>query len=167
MKPNSHLQEAYFASGCFWGTQYHFDKIHGVVSTEVGYMGGSVKNPSYPEVKTGTTGHVETVKVVYDPEKVTYEQLVRLYYETHDFEQEGGHGPDIGPQYRSVIFYVNDEQRTVAENYKQILTEQGYKVATALEPASTFWREQEEYHHHYYDKNGHTPYCHIYRKIFD
>lgn len=104
---------------------------------------------------------------MYDPEKVTYEQLVRLYYETHDFEQEGGQGPDIGPQYRSVIFYVNDEQKTVAENYKQILTGQGYKVATALEPASTFWREQEEYHHNYYDKNGNTPYCHIYRKIFD
>ncbi len=159
-------QTAYFASGCFWGTQYHFNKAHGVISTEVGYMGGEIENPSYPEVKTGTTGHVETVKVVFDPQETTYEQLVRLYYETHDFSQEGGQGPDIGSQYRSVIFYLNEEQKIIAENYIRILKKMGHKVATALEPATTFWREQEEYHHQYYEKNGDSPYCHIYRKLF-
>ena len=86
---NFHKETAYFASGCFWGTQYHLEKVKGVDSTHVGYMGGTIDNPSYPEVKTGTTGHVETVEVIFDPSQTSFEQLVRLYFETHDFTQVG------------------------------------------------------------------------------
>jgi peptide methionine sulfoxide reductase msrA/msrB len=156
---------AYFASGCFWGTQYYLMKAPGVISTTVGYMGGHTKNPTYQEVCTGQTGHVETTEVVFDPKKTSYEDLVKLYYETHDFTQVGGQGPDIGEQYRSVIFYANEEQRLIAEKYVKILTEKGYKVATILRPAPEFWKA-EDYHQEYYEKKHGTPYCHIYRKLF-
>ncbi len=159
------IQKAYLASGCFWGTQYHLNKMFGVSATYVGYMGGNLDNPSYPQVKTGTTGHVETVEVLFDTEEVSYEQILKLYFETHDFTQIGGQGPDIGSQYRSVIFYSNEEQKVTAEKLIELLTRMGNKVATSLEPASTFWKA-EDYHQHYYDKNGDSPYCHIYKKIF-
>ncbi|MCC8199842.1 MAG: peptide-methionine (S)-S-oxide reductase MsrA [Tannerellaceae bacterium] len=165
MEQNPATQTAYLASGCFWGTQYHLNKIEGVLSTSVGYMGGETQHPTYPEVKTGTTRHVETVEVVFDPAITNFEDILKLYYETHDFTQVGGQGPDIGTQYRSVVFYVNEEQKQLTEKHIGLLTEKGYPVATALEPASTFWIG-EEYHQHYYDKKGETPYCHIYRKIF-
>ncbi len=158
-------ETAYLASGCFWGTQYYLEKIDGVEKTFVGYMGGDLESPTYPEVKTGKTGHVETVKVVYDPTKTSYESILRLYFEIHDFTQTDGQGPDIGSQYRSVIFYCNDTQKKIAEKCIGILTEKGYKVATELRPSSTFWLG-EDYHQHYYDKNGETPYCHIYKKKF-
>ncbi len=160
-------EAAYFASGCFWGTEYHFMKAAGVRATTVGYMGGHVQNPSYREVCTGTTGHVETTEVLFDTTKTSYKEMLKLYFETHDFTQVGGQGPDIGDQYRSVIFYVNDEQKALAEKYIQILTDKGYKVATELQPAEKheFW-DAEDYHQEYYDKKNVTPYCHIYRKIF-
>ncbi|MDH6533440.1 peptide-methionine (S)-S-oxide reductase [Parabacteroides sp. 52] len=158
-------ETAYFASGCFWGVQYHFNKIEGVEATYVGYMGGQLENPSYEAVKTGTTGHVETLQVVYDPSRVSYAHLLRLYFETHDFTQVGGQGPDIGSQYRSVLFYAHEEQKREAEDVMRILTAKGYQVATVLEPKSDFWIA-EDYHQHYYQKNGDTPYCHIYKKIF-
>lgn len=161
----NNAETAYFASGCFWGTQYHFSKAPGVIETFVGYMGGSIENPSYQQVKTGETGHVETVMVLYNPDKISYLQLARLYFETHDFTQIGGQGPDIGSQYRSVIFYCNDEQQMLAEDTIETLNIMGYEVATALEPANVFWIA-EDYHQNYYDKSGETPYCHIYRKIF-
>ncbi|MDH6343430.1 methionine-S-sulfoxide reductase [Parabacteroides sp. PFB2-12] len=156
---------AYFASGCFWGTQYHFDKHPGVIETYVGFMGGKKENPTYEEVKTGETGHVETVMVVYDPTQTSYRLLSKLFYETHDFTQIGGQGSDIGTQYRSVAFYDNDHQQMVAEEVMEVLTNMGYPVATSIEPASVFWIA-ENYHQKYYDKSGGTPYCHIYRKIF-
>lgn len=161
------LQTAYFASGCFWGTEYYFMKANGVTSTTVGYMGGHTENPTYREVCNGNTGHIETVEVVFDTSKTSYEELVKLYYETHDFTQIGGQGPDIGEQYQSVIFYTDDLQKSLAEKYIEILTTKGFKVATKLIPAKNnqFW-EAEEYHQEYYDKKNGTPYCHIYRKIF-
>ena len=166
MKAGEKNQEtAFFASGCFWGTQYYLMKAPGVISTTVGYMGGHTKNPTYQEVCTGQTGHVETTEVVFDNTKTSYEDLVKLYYETHDFTQVGGQGPDIGDQYRSVIFYSNDEQKQIAEKYINILTAKGYKVATILRPAPEFWKA-EDYHQAYYEKKHGTPYCHIYRKIF-
>lgn len=166
MKAGEKNQEtAYFASGCFWGTQYYLMKAPGIISTTVGYMGGHTKNPTYKEVCTGETGHVETTEVVYDTTKTSYEELVKLYYETHDFTQVGGQGPDIGDQYRSVIFYANEDQKHIAEKYIGILTTKGYKVATLLRPAPEFWKA-EEYHQEYYEKKHGTPYCHIYRKIF-
>lgn len=158
-------ETAYFASGCFWGTQHHLHKVPGVIDTYVGFMGGALENPSYEQVKTGETGHVETVMVLYDPTKTTFHQLARLYFETHDFTQIGGQGPDIGSQYRSVVYYCNDDQRICMGELINTLSLKGFMVATSLEPASVFWFA-EDYHQHYYQKTGGTPYCHIYRKIF-
>lgn len=156
---------AYFASGCFWGTEYHFMKAKGVTETTVGYMGGFTQSPTYREVCSGTTGHIETTEIVYNPAQTSFEELLKLYYETHNFEQVGGQGPDIGEQYQSVIFYVNDEQKALAEKYKKILRDKGYSPATQLRPAPEFWAA-EDYHQEYYSKKNGTPYCHIYRKIF-
>ncbi len=159
------MDTAYFASGCFWGTEYHFMKAKGVKETTVGYMGGFTSNPTYKEVCTGRTGHVETTQVVFDSNITSYEDLLKLYYETHDFEQVGGQGPDIGDQYQSVIFYINEDQKKLAEKYIKILQDKGYAPATELRPAPEFW-PAEDYHQEYYSKKNGTPYCHIYRKIF-
>lgn len=159
------MEKAYFASGCFWGTEYHFKKKEGVIKTTVGYMGGHTENPTYREVCSGNTGHVETTEVDFDPTLTSFEDLLKLYYETHNFEQVGGQGPDIGSQYQSVIFYVNDAQKQMVEKYIKILKDKGYKPATLLKPAPKFWAA-EDYHQEYYDKKNGTPYCHIYRKIF-
>lgn len=159
------METAYFASGCFWGTEYYFLRAEGVVSTTVGFMGGHVDKPTYKEVYTDTTGHAEVVKVEFDNTRTSYENLVRLFFETHDFTQVDGQGPDIGTRYRSVLFVTNDAQEVVAHKQIDILTRKGYEVATKIEVASTFY-PAEEYHQQYYDKNNDTPYCHIYRKIF-
>lgn len=165
IKMEKKLSKAWFASGCFWGTEYYFRKLKGVKHTAVGFMGGHIDNPSYKDVCTKTTGHVETTEVDYDPEEISYEELVKYFFETHDFTQTDGQGPDIGPQYLSVIFYSTPEQKEIAEKYIQILEDKGYKVATTLRPASTFWKA-EDYHQQYYEHKGTTPYCHIYKKIF-
>lgn len=159
------MEKAYFASGCFWGTEYHFMKAKGVIETTVGYMGGHTSYPTYREVCDGNTGHIETTEVVFNPELTSFEELVKLYYETHDFEQVGGQGPDIGEQYQSVVFYVNDNQKKMVEKYIQILKDKGYHPATQLRSAPEFW-SAEDYHQEYYDKKNGTPYCHAYRKIF-
>ncbi|MDO9152218.1 MAG: bifunctional methionine sulfoxide reductase B/A protein [Paludibacter sp.] len=159
------MEKAYFASGCFWGTEYHFMKSKGVLETTVGYMGGKTMNPTYKEVCTGMSGHIETTEVEFDPTMTTFEELLKLYYETHNFEQVGGQGPDIGEQYQSVVFYVNDEQKKMVEKYMKILQDKGFKPATQLRKAEEFW-VAEDYHQEYYDKKHGTPYCHIYRKIF-
>ena len=156
---------AIFASGCFWGTEYFLQKVDGVISTTVGYTGGTVKNPSYREVCSKVTGHYEAVEVVYDPELVSYEALARVFFETHDPTQTNGQGPDIGPQYRSAIFYVDDEQKAVGEKLIGLLENKGLRVATQLIPEATFYNA-EDYHQDYYDNKGGTPYCHGYRKLF-
>lgn len=160
------IDTAYFASGCFWGTQYFFERAKGVLSTSVGYEGGKTKRPSYEQVSTGTTGHAETTEVIFNTTETSYEDLVKLFFETHDFTQVNRQGPDVGTQYRSVIFYKDDEQKQIAEAYKNKLISMGYLVATSIEPASTFW-QAEKYHQKYYDKKGGVPYCHAYRKIFN
>jgi peptide methionine sulfoxide reductase msrA/msrB len=164
-KDTKKMEKAYFASGCFWGTEYHFMKAKGVKATTVGYMGGHTQSPTYREVCSGTTGHVEVAEVVFDSSVISYEELLKLYYETHDFEQIGGQGPDIGAQYQSVVFYVDDSQKKMVEKYIAILKEKGYKPATQLRPAPEFWAA-EDYHQEYYDKKNGSPYCHIYRKVF-
>ena len=112
---NGKSKKAYFASGCFWGTEYYFMKAQGVEHTNVGFMGGHVDNPSYEQVCEKNTGHLETAEVIYNPSKTTYENLVRLFFETHDFTQNNGQGPDIGPQYLSCIFYTSPEEKAIAK----------------------------------------------------
>lgn len=164
-KKDDSLEKAHFASGCFWGTEYYFMQAPGVVETSVGYMGGHKDNPTYEQVSTGKTGHLEATEIVYDPSVITYGDLVRLFYETHDFTQTDGQGPDIGSQYLSAIFYKDDEQKAIAEKYTNLLLKKGYKVATTLRPAAKFWKA-EDYHQQYYKHKGSTPYCHTYTKIF-
>lgn len=157
--------KGYFASGCFWGTEYFFMKASGVKQTNVGFMGGHVNNPTYEQVCQKNTGHLETTEVIFDPETTSYEEMVKLFFETHDFTQTDGQGPDIGPQYRSCIFYADESQKAIAEKYIRILQERGYRVATMLKPTTTFWKA-EDYHQQYYEHKGSTPYCHKYTKIF-
>ncbi len=158
-------ETAIFASGCFWGTEYHFSKEPGVISTTVGYIGGHVDNPSYEQVCSGNTGHAEAVKVVYDPLKTDYETLARLYFETHDPTQVNRQGPDIGDQYRSEVFYFDEKQKIIAKNLIGLLEAKGYDVATELTPAAEFW-PAEDYHQDYYERKGSKPYCHFYTKRF-
>ena len=159
------LQNAYFAGGCFWGVEYFFQNTKGVKSTRVGYMGGHKPSPTYKEVCSGTTGHTETLEVVYDPSFTSFENLAKLFFETHDPTQFNRQGPDIGQQYRSAIFYTDDQQKETAEKLINILKKKGYNVVTELAKADKFW-EAEEYHQLYYNKNNGKPYCHIYKKLF-
>jgi peptide methionine sulfoxide reductase msrA/msrB len=159
------IATAVFASGCFWGTQFYLQQAKGVLTTHVGFTGGRTADPSYEEVSSGTTGHAEAVQVTYDPAAISYEELVKLFFETHDFTQVNRQGPDIGEQYRSEIFYNDEAQKQTSEKLISILTAKGFKVATRVTPAATFW-PAEAYHQNYYQKNGHQPYCHVYRKIF-
>lgn len=159
-------EKAVFAGGCFWGVEYHFQKVPGVKAVISGYTGGSKENPSYKEVSSGATGHAEAVEVEYDPSVVSYEKLAKLFFEIHDPTQVDRQGPDIGSQYRSAVFYANDEQKKVAEKLITELKAKGYDVATKLEPAEEFY-PAEDYHQDYYAKTGHQPYCHIYQKKFD
>ena len=158
-------QKAIFAGGCFWGVEYHFNKLKGVLSAKSGYTGGLTQHPSYKEVCTGKTGHAEAVEVEFDPALVSYETLAKLFFEIHDPTEFNRQGPDIGTQYRSALFYTDDEQKTVAEKLIAELKAKGYKVVTTLEQAGPFW-VAEEYHQDYYERNGHQPYCHIYQKRF-
>ena len=158
-------ESAIFASGCFWGTEYHLSKVDGVLSTTVGYTGGTKDDPTYKEVSTGNTGHAEATEVIYNPSKVSYEELAKLFFETHDPSQLNRQGPDIGTQYRSSIFYLNNEQKEVAEKLIATLVNKGLDVTTEVTKASTFW-SAEDYHQNYYEHNGSSPYCHIYTKRF-
>jgi peptide methionine sulfoxide reductase msrA/msrB len=156
---------AVFAGGCFWGVEYFMQKAPGVVSVTSGYTGGNRSNPTYEQVCSGTTGHAEAVKVIYDPVRTTYETLLRLFLEIHDPTQVGGQGPDRGEQYRSEIFYMNDYQKEAAERNLDILRSKGLKISTALTKASEFY-PAEDYHQNYYSKIGKLPYCHKYNKRF-
>ena len=159
-------QEAYFAGGCFWGVEYWFEKEPGVISADSGYMGGKTSSPSYEQVCSGRTGHIETVRVTFDPSKTSYEKLAKLFFEIHDPTQVDRQGPDVGEQYRSVVFYKNDAQKQDAEKLVSTLRDKGYKVATQIEPAGEFWKA-EAYHQDYYAHKGSTPYCHAKVNRFD
>jgi len=157
---------AIFAGGCFWGVEYYLKQLPGVLETNVGYIGGTKDNPQYEDVCSGKTGHVEAVEVIYDPVTVSYEQLAKLFFEIHDPTQVGRQGPDVGEQYQSSIFYLNKEQKAIAEKLVKILEKKGYKVATKIRKAGTFWKA-ENYHQDYYNKKCSLPYCHVRTKRFD
>jgi peptide methionine sulfoxide reductase msrA/msrB len=159
-------ETAIFAAGCFWGIEHYFKQEPGVVSTMVGYTGGDTPNPSYQEVCSGTTGYQEAIEVRYDSHQTSYEALTKLFFEIHDFTQTNGQGPDLGEQYLSYIYYLNEDQKAIALNLIEKLRDKGFKVATRLEKAAVFY-PAEEYHQDYYAKTGKQPYCHFRRKIFD
>lgn len=156
---------AIFASGCFWGTEYFFEKAEGVLSTQVGYIGGHKENPTYKEVCAHTTGHAEAVRIEYDSSLTDFETLARLFFETHDPTHINRQGPDVGEQYRTEIFYLDQEQKEISEKLISILEEDGLKIATKVTAASKFW-DAEDYHENYYSNKGGTPYCHSYIKRF-
>jgi methionine-S-sulfoxide reductase len=151
-------QTATFAAGCFWGVEDDLRKTPGVIDTVVGYTGGEVENPTYRLVCTNTTGHAEAVKVTFDPNKISYEDLVRYFFDLHDPTTPDRQGPDVGSQYRSAIFYQDEAQREIAEEVKQELNASGkyrYPIVTEIVPAGDFY-EAEDYHQQYYAKNRHS-----------
>lgn len=154
------LSTAIFAGGCFWGVEHLMQQQDGVESVESGYIGGTIQNPSYEEVCTKTTGHAEAVRIKYNPAKVDYETLAKLFFEIHNPEQANGQGPDIGPQYRSEIFYTNDQQREIAEKLIEKLKSKGMDIQTKVTKATEFF-PAEEYHQDYYERKGTEPYCHF------
>jgi peptide-methionine (S)-S-oxide reductase len=150
------MARATFAAGCFWGVEAAFRRVRGVVDTKVGYAGGHTDNPTYEQVCSKTTGHAETVHVQFDPAKISYEQLLQVFWSCHDPTQLNRQGPDVGAQYRSVIFYHDDSQRLVAEASKQALEASGRfgrPIVTEIAPAGPFWRA-EEYHQRYMERRG-------------
>ncbi|MES2615547.1 MAG: bifunctional methionine sulfoxide reductase B/A protein [Bdellovibrionota bacterium] len=159
-------QEAIFAAGCFWGVEYYFKKLPGVLKTEVGYTGGEKQNPTYDEVCKKNTGHFEALRVIFDPKIVTYEKVIKYFFEIHDPTQTDGQGPDLGPQYLSAIFYFNEEQKLTASKVMTILDNMDKKITTSLLPVKPFW-PAENFHQNYYAKMHKMPYCHVYKKIFE
>ena len=155
------MQVATFGSGCFWCTEAIFERVNGVVKVESGYAGGTVKNPSYEEVCSGTTGHAEVTQITYDPNVTTYDELLEVFWKTHDPTTLNRQGNDVGTQYRSVIFYHNDEQKRLAENYKEELNKSGIwdkPIVTEITQFTNFY-PAENYHQDYYDNNPSQPYC--------
>ncbi len=147
-------EEAWFAAGCFWHVELTFSQTSGVISTRGGYAGGITKNPRYQEVCAGMTGHAETVKVIYDPAKVSYTELLNIFWEEHDPTQVNRQGSDVGSQYRSVVFYKNNEQKKEAEiSKKEQEKKLGKKIVTEIIPAREFY-DAEEYHQQYLKKKG-------------
>jgi len=155
----SALKKAYFAGGCFWGVEYYLEKINGVKEVTSGFMGGHVKDPGYYDVVRKDTGHLETVEVVYDPSKVSYETLAKTFFEIHDPTQVDGQGPDIGNQYLSAVFVSDQEERNTIERLIEILESKGLKIATKILPKAPFY-SAEAYHQDYYERKGSKPYCH-------
>ena len=162
MKDQPKLEKAMFGAGCFWGVEYQYEKIPGVVDAVSGYAGGHVLNPGYRQVCDGDTGHAEVIQVTFDPAKVSYRTLVEYFFRMHDPTQVNRQGPDHGEQYRSVIFTYSDEQRKVAEEVKAGLEKAKVfraPIATKVEGEKVFWKA-EEYHQDYYTRKGTKPYCH-------
>lgn len=152
---------ATFGGGCFWCTEAQFQELDGVLKVESGYAGGTVANPTYEQVCTGTTGHAEVIRVTYDPAKIDYEQLLQAFWLSHDPTQLNRQGNDVGTQYRSVIFYNSDDQKAKAELYKKKLQESGAyngPIVTEIAPLTAFYKA-EDYHQNYYNQNGSQPYC--------
>jgi methionine-S-sulfoxide reductase len=155
--------KAIFAAGCFWGVQYYFDEVPGVIKSTVGYTGGQTENPTYEEVCSHTTGHAEAVELEYDPKQASYETLVKHFFRLHDPTQLNRQGPDVGDQYRSAIFYTTDEQKAIAEQIKdELQIKTNDPIVTQIVPATEFY-PAEEYHQKYTQRTGrgmcHVPYA--------
>ncbi len=157
------LEKATFGSGCFWCTEAVFQQLRGVKSVVSGYSGGSVENPTYEQVSAGRTGHAEVIQVTYDPKQIAYDDLLKVFWQTHDPTTLNRQGHDVGPQYRSAVFYHDDEQRRVAEEVIRELTERRLyddPIVTEVSPASEFYRA-ESYHQDYYARNPYQGYCQV------
>lgn len=170
-------ETATFGSGCFWCTEAIFQQVEGVIKVESGYSGGKVKNPTYKEVCSGLTGHAEVVRLKYDPELISYDELLEIFWATHDPTTPNQQGADVGTQYRSVVFYHNEEQRQRAEHFKSRLEEERVfdkPIVTEISPAETFYKA-EDYHQDYFKLNSNAPYCSFvvkpklekFRKVFE
>lgn len=161
MEQNKNLEIATFAAGCFWCVEAQYQQLDGVEKVESGYIGGHVDNPTYKQVCTGTTGHAEACNIYYNPEKITYDELLAAFWVAHDPTTLNRQGNDVGTQYRSAIFYHNEEQKQKAEEYKRRLNEEkayDNPVVTEISPYTKFY-VAEEYHQNYYNENGTQPYC--------
>lgn len=156
------MQKAIFAAGCFWGVQFYFDQVPGVVKTRVGYIGGKTENPTYEQVCSHTTGHAEAVEIEFDPDLVSYNTLLKQFFRMHDPTQLNRQGPDVGDEYRSAIFYTSEDQRTQAQKLiDELNAEKKFSnpIVTSIEPATTFYIA-EEYHQKFTEKTGQGM-CHI------
>ena len=161
IKNTNGYDTATFGAGCFWCVEAVFQQLKGVVKVTSGYMGGETKNPSYHDVCSGTTGHVEVCQIIYNPKESSYKDLLEAFWQTHDPTTYNRQGNDLGTQYRSVVFYYTNEQKALAEKYKKELDISGAfekPIITAIEPSSAFY-VAEEYHQNYYNQNSEQPYC--------
>jgi len=155
------IDTATFGAGCFWCTEAQFQQLEGVIRVESGYSGGMVDNPTYKQVCSGTTGHAEVTNIYYDPSKISFDELLAAFWVSHDPTQLNRQGNDVGTQYRSVVFYHNEEQKAKAEEYKRKLNEEkayNNPVVTEISPFTKFYKA-EDYHQNYYNENGSQPYC--------
>jgi peptide-methionine (S)-S-oxide reductase len=163
MLTTSTTDTATFGAGCFWCVEAVFQQLKGVISVQSGYAGGTVENPSYKQVCAGTTGHAEVCNIIYDPTVISYDELLQAFWQTHDPTTLNKQGNDVGTQYRSVIYYHSEQQRTLAEKYKKELSEQniwGSPIVTEISPFTKFF-VAEDYHQNYYNENGSQPYCSV------
>lgn len=173
---NMNTETATLGAGCFWCVEAVFQELEGVLSVSSGYMGGTVKNPTYKEVCTGTTGHAEVARIIFDPEKISFSEILEVFWMTHDPTTLNRQGADVGTQYRSVIFYHSEAQRQEAERLKKALDESGAwdnPIVTEISPVVEYY-EAEDYHQNYYAENGEASYCRFvirpkldkFRKVF-
>ena len=163
MKQNKKTEIATFGGGCFWCVEAIYEKLDGVISVTSGYSGGDVKNPTYEEVSSGETGHAEAAQIVFDPDKISFKDLLEVFWKTHDPTTLNKQGNDTGTQYRSIIFYENEQQKEIAEKYKSKLDNSGIfdnLIVTEIVPLEHFY-EAENYHQNYYERNKSQPYCQL------
>ncbi len=161
MANENNFETATLGNGCFWCTEAVFQRVNGVITVVSGYSGGETENPDYASVCAGSTGHAECLQITYDPSIISFEEILEVFWNTHDPTTLNRQGNDVGTQYRSVIFYQNEEQKTIAENYKDQLDKSGkfpHKIVTTLEPFTTFF-PAENYHQNYFKLNSTAPYC--------
>lgn len=159
--PQAGLEVITFGAGCFWCVEAVFQQVEGVTKVQSGYMGGKIKNPTYREVCSGLTGHAEVCQITFDPKKVSVPALLEVFWKTHDPTTLNRQGADVGTQYRSAVFFHNDDQKRTAEEYKKKLDESGAfngRIVTEISPASAFY-VAEDYHQNYFNENGEAPYC--------